>query len=150
MQDIHSISLMNKVYLACPYTHKDPVVRAGRVSIASSIAGRLMTEGVTVFSPITHGHFVADYLHKDFVENHDFWMKQCLPMLFSCEAMVVIPFDGWRTSKGVYTEFRFCNYHNIPVYFYDEPTDARFDVPDPEELDALGYQIFDAKRFINA
>ena len=53
---------MAKIYLACPYTHPDEVTRNTRVELASIIAAKLMCEGHVVFSPITHGHYVADHL----------------------------------------------------------------------------------------
>ena len=65
---------MAKIYLACPYTHPDEVTRNTRVEFASIIAAKLMCEGHVVFSPITHGHHIADHLPPAKLHSHEFWM----------------------------------------------------------------------------
>lgn len=91
-------------YLACPYSDANSAKSWARVQIASQVAARLMSRESVVFSPITHGHHVADHLPEDLRCAHDFWMHQCLPMVQWAEVFALIPLLGWRESKGVRTE----------------------------------------------
>jgi hypothetical protein len=50
---------MSKIYLACPYTHKDPKVVDMRFETVTKVAGRLLLDGHIVYSPITHCHTIA-------------------------------------------------------------------------------------------
>ena len=45
---------MSFIYLATPYSHKDPQVRQNRYEHACKVAGKLMEEGNLVFCPIAH------------------------------------------------------------------------------------------------
>ena len=107
---------MQKIYLASPYSSPDEVTRNDRVELASSIAARLMEEGYVVFSPITHGHSVADHLHHRNAHSHEFWMGQCLPMLEASDCMMILPIDGWRESRGIAEELAFARSNDIPIF----------------------------------
>lgn len=92
---------MTIIYLASPYTHPLHEVRSDRVRAASQCAAALMELGHVVFSPITHGHQVADHLPEDLAHDHEFWMGQCLPMLGACQKLYILPLRGWRESRGL-------------------------------------------------
>lgn len=92
------------VYLACPYTSPSPEESERRMEAASVQAAELMREGYAVFSPITHGHKIADYLPDALVMDHDFWMRQCIPFLSMCDIVAVLCLPGWNTSMGVQRE----------------------------------------------
>ena len=95
------------IYLACPYTHPDPVIRNDRAELASLAAANIM-EGFkhAVYSPITHGHRVHEHLQRK--GDHAFWMNQCLPILHRCEELWLLPLEGWDKSRGVEDELKFC------------------------------------------
>lgn len=103
------------IYLACPYTSPDPGVQLERVELASIVAARIMLNGFAVYSPITHGHVVAQHLPRFADTGHEFWMDQCLPMVAKASALVVLPMAGWRKSRGVCDEMAFALEHNIPI-----------------------------------
>lgn len=127
---------MKKIYLACPYTSPDPLTRRDRVELASLVAARLMEAGHVVFSPITHGHAVADHLSPGKISDHWFWMQQCLPMLEACDELMVLPLAGWRESRGVTEERAFALAHNIPMTVWQN-LNVAFETLYPDELQAL-------------
>lgn len=112
--------MLKKIYLASPYTHSDATIRASRVSFASRIAANLMKD-YAVFSPITHGHAIADYLPADLRLDHQFWMDQCFPLLESCDMLVILPQQGWIVSRGVGEEVNFAYQRKIPTLLYESP-----------------------------
>jgi len=131
---------MALIYLAAPYSSPHADIREARVAEASRVAAALMMRGHVVFSPITHGHQVADYLHKNFLLNHEFWMGQCLPMLEACDWLVICPLDGWRESCGVEVERSHARASGIPEYIWQELHPA-IDILDDEEVSICEYQL---------
>lgn len=136
-----------RVYLACPYSSPSERVRESRVYLASRIASNLMTEGLCVYSPITHGHTIAEHLHKDFVENHEFWMAQCMPILEVCDALVILPLDGWRSSRGVHLEIERARQLAMPIFVYQN---GFCEIIDEEEAEHMGFHYYEAKEVKNA
>lgn len=108
---------MLKIYLAAPYSSPDPAIRHQRAALASQAAAHLMLKGHCVFSPITHGHFVADWLPAETALDHEFWMGQCLPMLADCDLLVVLTLPDWHLSRGIQRERRFAEDLNLPELF---------------------------------
>ena len=107
------------LYIACPYTHPNATVRFHRKEAATSCAAVLASAGYVVFSPITQGHQLFDYLPPALSQSHEFWMSQCLPMLDRADALFLLPFKGWRESRGVREELRVCAASGAPVYVCD-------------------------------
>jgi hypothetical protein len=107
------------VYLASCYSHADPDVREGRFREACRVAAKLMNEGWTVFSPIAHSHPIAASLDPKLVCDHEFWMRQDLPILAACERMVVLRLPGWEKSRGVAAEMQFASANGIPIEYLD-------------------------------
>ena len=87
------------VYLACPYSHDDPVVCEERFQKVSKLAAELCRAGILIFSPISHSHPLARYggLPGDW----GYWEKVDTVFLSVCGIMVVYMHDGWETSTGV-------------------------------------------------
>jgi len=132
---------MQKIYLASPYSSPNSTARNSRVEIASIIAARLMEQGYVVFSPITHGHAVADHLHNKNAHSHEFWMAQCLPMLEACDWLIVLPMDGWRESRGIAAEMEFAKTKGIPTFIW-QATAPEFELLDDEEIETCSLSIF--------
>ena len=131
---------MALIYLAAPYSSPHADIRESRVAEASRVAALLMMQGHVVFSPITHGHRVAEYLHRDFLLDHEFWMGQCLPMLDACDWLVICPLDGWRESSGVEAERNHARLTSVPEYIWQELHPA-IDLLDEEEVTICEYQL---------
>lgn len=103
------------IYLAAPYTHPDPDIRAQRAHTITRIAAGLATQGHTVFSPITHGAGLQQHLPPYIELDHEFWMQQCLPLVRACTRILIIPLDGWTDSAGIKREVEEALAHGKPV-----------------------------------
>ena len=101
------------VYLACPYSHTDPLVMQYRFEAVTAVAAKLMLDGLSVFSPITHCH------HLD-IENHsweDFWKPLDFSFLERCSTIIVLKLDGWEISEGVTDEIEFAKQKGIEIKY---------------------------------
>lgn len=103
------------VYLASPYSKLVSTVGLDEAArVVSLAAGAMIEEGIPVFSPIAHGHAVAEAYGLDKLDQ-DMWMKQCLPVLSSASALVVLTFEGWNESAGVLSEIQAATFQMIPT-----------------------------------
>lgn len=105
-----------KIYLAAPYSHKDPLVRERRVTKVNKKAAELMMDGHLVFSPLSHSHPISFFCAVDPCDN-DFWLRQDLWILAICDEMHILCLGGWYESKGIQTEVRFAIKHGIPIVY---------------------------------
>ena len=106
------------VYVACPYSHNDPVVRAERFERANYYSARMMAAGLLVFSPISHTHQIA--LAGDLPKGWDFWERYDRAYLGICRAMVVLCLRGWEQSKGVQEEIKIMDDLKRPVWYIQD------------------------------
>src|SRR3990172_7414602 len=88
-----------KIYLAGPYSDKDPSVRASRFDALNRKAGELMKKGFHVFSPISHTHPIA--VCCDLPLGYDFWEEYDRTFIEWCDEVWVLRLDGYAQSKGV-------------------------------------------------
>ena len=88
-------------YLAAPLSSGDVTLEASRAFAASRVAGMMMDEDITLYSPLSHGWLLKQF-HGD--RPHDWWMAHCLPMLDRFEYLVVLCLPGWDKSEGVQLE----------------------------------------------
>ena len=130
---------MKLAYLACPYTHENPTVRERRHEIANDYAARL-TADVAVFSPITHGPMLEQYLKPSVSKNHKFWMDQCIPILRVCQEVFVLPLSGWRQSKGVQIELELARQLLLPIRII-QSEEQELELVSEEEADAMGWGL---------
>jgi hypothetical protein len=105
------------VYLASPYTHQSPLVRAQRFDAACKAAGRLMCAGACVYSPIAHGHAIETAYEPVAGRDHDFWLRQCFAILLRSSRLVVLTLDGWEQSRGIAAEIEYARANGIPLEF---------------------------------
>ena len=59
-------------YLACPYTHFNPLLVELRVAAASQCAAWHLENGVNMVSPITHGHAIEEEVGQ---LSYDQWLE---------------------------------------------------------------------------
>lgn len=93
---------MIKIYLACPYTHKDMSIKIQRFEAVNKKAGELMNRGYIVFSPISMTHPIA--VAFNLPSHWDFWEKQDTPFIEWCDEFHVYCLPGWEKSKGIKAE----------------------------------------------
>lgn len=100
------------IYLGAPLSHRNRRVMDARVFAINTIAARLIMQGDTVFSPITHGYPLAAHGMgtgwKDF-ERLD------IALLDRCDRLHVLPLPGWHTSVGLGREMERANLCKKPV-----------------------------------
>ena len=106
-------------YLATPYSHKDPRVRAERYRIVTRHAAKLMAAGEVVYSPITHGHAIVTL--EELPLSWEFWKTQCDPFLEKMDRLIVLTQLGWMDSAGVTYEISVAIKRDIPFYFHPVP-----------------------------
>ncbi len=114
------------IYIASPYTHDDPDVRAMRAHKAAEYAAWLMaTKGLDAYSPVAHGHALVT-AYPSLAVPHERWMEHCLRMLKWCDDdMHILTLAGWHESKGIRIEISQCVLNQTSIIFvpqlYAEP-----------------------------
>jgi len=103
------------IYLAGPYSHKYKSVRVERFEALTKKAAQLMNDGFTVYSPITHGHAIAE--RHDLPLDFEWWSNQCLDMLSRATTLVVLRLDGYAESVGVAAEIEHAEKLKISIRF---------------------------------
>jgi hypothetical protein len=103
------------IYLATPYSHADPEVRRKRFQAVTIKAGELMSEGLHIFSPITHCHPIA--IVSSLPTNWSYWKDYCNKTLSMCNELFVYQLDGWETSQGVTAEIDLARELEIPIQY---------------------------------
>lgn len=99
-------------YLACPYQHEDPTIKALRLDIVTEVAALLHSRGIYVFSPLTHNY---PLIQKGLLQTWDTWRKFDLELLERCDKLLVLSLPGWDVSKGVQAEINHAKDLNIPI-----------------------------------
>jgi hypothetical protein len=100
------------IYLAAPYSHKDPKVENERYRIVTEVASILIVKtGCEVFSPITHSHLLNRMaIRYGTVKNarwhptYDFWLQFDFRMLDLADWLYILKLDGWQESNGIAAE----------------------------------------------
>jgi len=109
--------MQSKLYLACPYSHRLPEVRAMRVYYATKVAAKLQQAGYVVFSPLTHSHHTVAFMDERFVVDHDFWWQQNVAFLEWADQMAIYKLPGWKQSAGVRAERKWMRDNGKVVWF---------------------------------
>ena len=107
------------VYIACPYSHPNPLVRQRRYKAVTKAAAHLLAQGLIVYSPITHSHPMA--MRAD-LPDWEFWQKYDETFLLHSRMMVVLAIHGWEESRGVRAEMAFAALHSIPTFLLEPET----------------------------
>lgn len=103
------------IYLASPYSDPSPVVRENRYDLALDATAYLMRQGIVVFSPIVHCYEIQQ--RYKLPGDHNFWLTYDEGILRRCFAMWILCIEGWRESKGIASEMKFCERNNIRVSY---------------------------------
>lgn len=104
-------------YLAQPYWHQSVAVRDTRADYGAAATAHLLSHGVLVFSPIATGIAVKRFLHEERIQDHAFWMSVDLPMLARCDALLILPIEGWNESLGLREERSSAEGLGLPIYY---------------------------------
>lgn len=105
------------IYLASPYSSKDPQLEEERFEAACKVTAHLITEqGLHVISPIAHTRPIAKYgLPGDWA----FWKEYDTNLINRCDELYVLRLPGWKESVGVQAEIEIARKGNKPITFVD-------------------------------
>lgn len=111
------------IYLASPYSHKDPVIVKTRFLLVEQCCAALIADGKFVWSPIVHSHeMTAKYgLRTD----AEFWKAYNFDFMRRADAMYVLNIEGWQESKGIMMEIKLAEEMNLPSYFVSPEGDIQ-------------------------
>lgn len=111
------------IYVASPYTHKDPLVEEHRYLMAETYVVAALKQRIVAFSPIYYCHRLA--LKFNLPGDAMFWKSFNNTMMRRADAVHVLQLVGWRESKGVQYELMMAQEIGIPVITV-EFTDENF------------------------
>jgi hypothetical protein len=103
------------IYLATPYTHPEPEVRAARFLAVTLYCAERMAAGELIFSPITYGHAFGELGLA--ATDHVSWIQFNETMLGISTGVRVLCLRGWELSAGIQHEVEFADKHGIPVEY---------------------------------
>ena len=106
------------VYLATPYTHSDYSVMVKRFEKVNQIAAKLMSQGIHIYSPISHTHPISEI--GNLPKTWDYWEEYDRKILAVCGKLMVYKQDGWEKSVGVQAEIKIAQELNLPIEFIDD------------------------------
>ena len=90
------------VYVAAPYTHADEYVQDMRMHFTNRICALLFQKGICIYSPLSHSVPIAKA--GGMKQDWDSWRKLDLKMVYICDLLLILPFEGWKQSTGVKAE----------------------------------------------
>jgi hypothetical protein len=100
-----------KVYLSVPYTGMEEE----SFRQVTSKAAELVSQGLIVFSPISHTHHMGKM--KSLPVTWDFWKVQDEAFITWADELWVFCIDGWKRSVGVAAEMDLARKLGKPVKF---------------------------------
>lgn len=119
---------MGYIYLASPYSHKEPSVRELRYVLVRDLAWRLIHEkDLVVYSPIVHSHDMG--LANGGEHTYAFWRRQDEAMIEAAHELWVAMLPGWEQSNGIAEEINTALLEMIPVKYLDPKTLETFNSP---------------------
>lgn len=101
------------IYVASPYSHKDPRIEDHRFLMAETYVAAALKQGYAVFSPIYYCHELARKYKLP--GDAAFWKKFNNQMMRKADAVHVLQLMGWRESKGVQYELMMADELAIPI-----------------------------------
>jgi hypothetical protein len=103
------------IYLAAPYTDKDPEVVEQRILAVTERLAELNSKGYKTHSPLLM-HFCLNRGYE-LPGDYEFWKDFCTHFLKNSSELQVLCLPGWEESAGVLDEISYAIRNNIPVVF---------------------------------
>lgn len=92
-------------YLATPYTRYPQGIDAAYRD-ACILSAKLISAGISIYSPIAHTHGIALHGKIDPLDQR-FWYDFDRSMLLVCHTLIVVHMEGWESSSGIAEEIKF-------------------------------------------
>lgn len=93
---------MGFIYLAQPYSDKNPDVQENRYRLGCTAVARIIAAGHYPFSPIAHCHKIAEV--HGLPGDASYWKSYNEQFLAAASELWVLPLPGWERSVGVQVE----------------------------------------------
>lgn len=108
------------IYVASPYTDKDPAVRAARyMSVYLWTMNQIKLTGKSLFAPIAYTHnYALDY---GMPFDAKFWYEFNDGFIRNCEEVWILMLPGWKESVGVQGEIKRADELGKPVIYKEIP-----------------------------
>lgn len=107
------------IYLASPYTDKNPEIQEYRFQAVCYAARRLLTKGIKIFSPVAHSHPISRY---GLPGNWEFWEGWDKEFIDACQEIWVLCLDGYKESKGIKGEVEYAKATGKRIVYLDAVT----------------------------
>lgn len=105
------------VYLGTPYTKFEGGIDEA-CRLAQTAAGRLMEQGLVIYSPIAHSHGIARASDVDPLD-WAFWQRHCTAMMGGASAIIALKLKGWGESVGLKYELEAFAYAGKPIVYLE-------------------------------
>jgi Domain of unknown function (DUF1937) len=101
------------IYIASPYTSKDPTIMTYRYMKVREFTAEGLKEGFILYSPIVHCHPMAEAhnMPRDF----QFWSDYNIQMISASKEVIILQLPGWEESRGIVEEISYCKSAEIPI-----------------------------------
>lgn len=90
------------IYLASPYTHKDPAVMQYRYECTQQALHYLLERKQWAYSPIVMCHPLAQRFTLPV--DHTYWLEFDHKMIELLPRFMILRLDGWELSEGIKKE----------------------------------------------
>jgi len=109
------------IYVASPYSHDDPKVRADRFLAVCKFAARAIEKGFFVIPPVTFTHPI--HLAGKLPGNWKFCKDYDTHFIKMCDEFWVLCLKGWDESVGVGAEINIAESLGIKIryIYFDDP-----------------------------
>lgn len=105
------------IYVGTPYTRYQKGIEMAFID-ACKLTGRLLQEGLRVYSPIAHTHPIAIHGKIDPLD-HKIWLPFDAAIMAKADAMIVAQLDTWDKSTGVAHEIAVFKAAGKPIFYMD-------------------------------
>lgn len=101
------------IYLASPYSHKDPLIVKSRHMVVEETVATLINEGCKVYSPIVHCHPMA--IKFTMRGDWEFWAAYNRDMIRRMDQIFFLDIAGLWDSTGCKAEWEFAKLCELPT-----------------------------------
>jgi Domain of unknown function (DUF1937) len=112
---ISGLRIYPLIFLSTPYSRYNEGLQAA-FEAACRLAGRLVINGLSIYSPIAHSHPIAFYGEINPLDVK-LWMRLNEPHIKAASAILVAEMAGWKDSDGVKSEMDAFALAGKPIYF---------------------------------
>lgn len=131
------------IYLAQPYSHRDPRVRSARFKVAEFMNAFYTQQMEIIYAPIVSTHKMS--ILYTLPIDAGYWKASNIAFLSASEGLRVLEIPGWGESKGLAAEIEWWekNKPNVPIQYvsWKEIVHVIANHQDDEGLNPMRYYL---------